>query len=604
MHSPHSHSMFIKSKSDLIILELPQYPNVDAFNFETMKKMLIEKLDSFNSAPFTIQRICELLADPRKQYSRIDKFMRAVEKTILVVSTQEPGRHRSESENGDSLDSALNGDFASEVNVEIDMDSENSFSTKDFSATTTANRKDTNNDVTTTTTKTTTALATDVTVATVKAPETNGTSEKTTDEVPKTDGEEVKSEPATEVIPPAETPPATEVVPATGATPLVEAAPATEATPASEIEPIAEVAPVAEVASVTSSDSEESKASSSNSDTEVKKDEDKSPVEEKAGEKPEVEAGEVPVEVAEVEPESIEEELPEEPEEDEEEDDDDEIDDENNVARSVGLNEIMIPVCDAVLPGACDTTSRLQTSEEYSNMKEIIVTVSDPSVIAVVFPLAALESICKERETTNSNTTTVKLEDFAQTSTRIITEDSTASDSPDESDSGIKRMKYTVSPICTREERDLARAENARNISATSTAEREEQQPQVGSTTRNTGDDEDDEDEDKSQDSMSTSDAIPSTTVASESPLMECIERVPVAVVPSPSPPSSSVVLEMEASSSAAPVESKMSLDEDATSEITEESAPVIPINKMDTETEGDAMDVDESEASSEPMDQ
>lgn len=105
-------------------IELPQYPNVDPFNYETMKKVLIEKLDSFAAAPFTIQRISELLSDPRKQYSRIDKFMRAVEKTILVVSTVPPGRHRSESENGDSLDSALNGDFATEVNVDVEMDQE------------------------------------------------------------------------------------------------------------------------------------------------------------------------------------------------------------------------------------------------------------------------------------------------------------------------------------------------------------------------------------------------------------------------------------------------------------------------------------------------
>lgn len=116
----------------LSISELPQYPNVDPFNYETMKKMLIEKLESFAAAPFTIQRISELLSDPRKQYSRIDKFMRAVEKTILVVSTVPPGRHRSESENGDSLDSALNGDFATEVNVDIEMEQDPSFAiTKD-----------------------------------------------------------------------------------------------------------------------------------------------------------------------------------------------------------------------------------------------------------------------------------------------------------------------------------------------------------------------------------------------------------------------------------------------------------------------------------------
>ena len=578
----------------LFILELPQYPNVDAFNFETMKKMLIEKLDSFNSAPFTIQRICELLADPRKQYSRIDKFMRAVEKTILVVSTQEPGRHRSESENGDSLDSALNGDFASEVNVEIDMDSENSFSTKDFSATTAAiaNRKDPNVDVTTTpTTKsTTTTPAADVTsVATVKAPETNGSTEKTTDPVPKTDAEEVKSETATEVAP------ATEAVPATEAIPATEAAPTTEAAPATE------TAPATEVASVTSSDSEASKASSSNSDTEVKKDEDKSPIEEKTEKKTEEKA----VVAEEEEPESIEEEIPEEADEDDEEDD---------------MLEIMVPVCDAELPGACDTTSKLpgdksRLPEGYANMKEIIVTVSDPSVVAVVFPLAALESICKEQHENDIQTTTVKLEDFIDTSTRIISEDSTASDSPDESDSGIKRMKYTVSDLVSRPS-----AENSRSIitttSASSTVVREEQLSQVGSTTTNAEEDEEDDDEeeeDKSQDLMSTGEATTSTTEdkdpeveakpMNEEVPTECAEAVAVASSSSSSS-SSSIVSEMEASSSAAPVESKMSLDEDVTSEIAEESVPLVAVNKMDTVTEGDAMDVDESEASSESMDQ
>lgn len=104
------------------IADLPQCPNVDPFNYERMKRTLLERLDAFNSAPFTVQRICELLTEPRKQYTRIDKFMRAVEKNILVVSTQEPGRRRSDSENGDSLDSLVNGDL--EVNVDIEMDNE------------------------------------------------------------------------------------------------------------------------------------------------------------------------------------------------------------------------------------------------------------------------------------------------------------------------------------------------------------------------------------------------------------------------------------------------------------------------------------------------
>lgn len=79
-----------------------------------MKTSFVERLDSFHAAPFTVQRICELLADPRKQYSRIDKFMRAIEKNLLVVSTLGPGRLKHTQENVQSVDSIINGDISSE----------------------------------------------------------------------------------------------------------------------------------------------------------------------------------------------------------------------------------------------------------------------------------------------------------------------------------------------------------------------------------------------------------------------------------------------------------------------------------------------------------
>nr|CAB93523.1 PPP4R2-related protein [Drosophila melanogaster] len=105
--------------------EIPNYPNVDPFHYETMKSSLLERLDLFNAAPFTVQRMCELLIDPRKQYSRIDKFMRALEKNILVVSTIDPGPKRTQSENGDLLDSVVNGDLFLEVNIDIEMQNNN-----------------------------------------------------------------------------------------------------------------------------------------------------------------------------------------------------------------------------------------------------------------------------------------------------------------------------------------------------------------------------------------------------------------------------------------------------------------------------------------------
>lgn len=81
-------------------IDLPPCPNVDPFNYETMKNSLLERLESFPSAPFTVQRLCELLTTPRKEYSRADKFMRAIEKNILVVSTREPGNVRRPDNNG------------------------------------------------------------------------------------------------------------------------------------------------------------------------------------------------------------------------------------------------------------------------------------------------------------------------------------------------------------------------------------------------------------------------------------------------------------------------------------------------------------------------
>ncbi|XP_030377507.1 serine/threonine-protein phosphatase 4 regulatory subunit 2-like [Scaptodrosophila lebanonensis] len=78
--------------------EIPHYPNVDPFNYGSLKLSLLEYLDWFKAAPFTVQRLCELLIDPHKHYSRIDKYMRALEKNLLVISTTEPATSRTENQ--------------------------------------------------------------------------------------------------------------------------------------------------------------------------------------------------------------------------------------------------------------------------------------------------------------------------------------------------------------------------------------------------------------------------------------------------------------------------------------------------------------------------
>lgn len=95
-------------------VEIPPCPNVDLFNYDVMKSFILEKLDTFAAAPFTLQRICELLTTPRKEYNRIDKYMRALEKNILVVSTTEPGGRRS-TENGEGIMNGLESEHLPET---------------------------------------------------------------------------------------------------------------------------------------------------------------------------------------------------------------------------------------------------------------------------------------------------------------------------------------------------------------------------------------------------------------------------------------------------------------------------------------------------------
>lgn len=51
---------------------------------------LAESLKAFEDAPFTIQRLAELLLEPGRHYKRPDKFYRALEKNLLVVTTVTP----------------------------------------------------------------------------------------------------------------------------------------------------------------------------------------------------------------------------------------------------------------------------------------------------------------------------------------------------------------------------------------------------------------------------------------------------------------------------------------------------------------------------------
>uniref|UniRef100_A0A8C5R7Z8 Serine/threonine-protein phosphatase 4 regulatory subunit 2 n=1 Tax=Leptobrachium leishanense TaxID=445787 RepID=A0A8C5R7Z8_9ANUR len=61
-------------------------PNVEYIPFDEMKDRILKIVTGFNGIPFTIQRLCELVTDPRRNYTGTDKFLRGVEKNVMVVS--------------------------------------------------------------------------------------------------------------------------------------------------------------------------------------------------------------------------------------------------------------------------------------------------------------------------------------------------------------------------------------------------------------------------------------------------------------------------------------------------------------------------------------
>uniref|UniRef100_A0A0N5AII2 Serine/threonine-protein phosphatase 4 regulatory subunit 2 n=1 Tax=Syphacia muris TaxID=451379 RepID=A0A0N5AII2_9BILA len=51
------------------------------------REFIMKTASEFNGTPFTFQRLCELLVTPSRHYKRLDKYLRAVEKNINVVTT-------------------------------------------------------------------------------------------------------------------------------------------------------------------------------------------------------------------------------------------------------------------------------------------------------------------------------------------------------------------------------------------------------------------------------------------------------------------------------------------------------------------------------------
>ncbi|MCI4375170.1 hypothetical protein PGIGA_G00106230 [Pangasianodon gigas] len=83
----------------------PANPNVESIPFEEMKERILKIVNGYNGIPFTIQRLCELLTDPKRNYTGTEKFLRGVEKNVMVVSCVYPTSEK----NGCSGVNRMNG---------------------------------------------------------------------------------------------------------------------------------------------------------------------------------------------------------------------------------------------------------------------------------------------------------------------------------------------------------------------------------------------------------------------------------------------------------------------------------------------------------------
>ncbi|XP_055069683.2 serine/threonine-protein phosphatase 4 regulatory subunit 2-B [Misgurnus anguillicaudatus] len=83
----------------------PANPNVESIPFEEMKERILKIVNGYSGIPFTIQRLCELLTEPKRNYTGTEKFLRGVEKNVMVVSCIYPASEK----NGCSGVNRMNG---------------------------------------------------------------------------------------------------------------------------------------------------------------------------------------------------------------------------------------------------------------------------------------------------------------------------------------------------------------------------------------------------------------------------------------------------------------------------------------------------------------
>ncbi|KAI8346230.1 PPP4R2-domain-containing protein [Mortierella sp. GBAus27b] len=124
--SSESGSQMVPVSRDTLVLETP----------EGYHQRINGLLSLFTSPPFTIQRVCELLLNPTEHHSNLIKYLRAVEKVLMITSSinefsnpayNGPSALDEDSTTGNKRDGAtVNGDYARAKILDFDLITETS----------------------------------------------------------------------------------------------------------------------------------------------------------------------------------------------------------------------------------------------------------------------------------------------------------------------------------------------------------------------------------------------------------------------------------------------------------------------------------------------
>ncbi len=67
----------------------PPLPLANDNSLQDLQERLHEYLDYFTEAPFTFQRLCELLVEPHKQYTHLHKVVNPSQPLNMLASSTE-----------------------------------------------------------------------------------------------------------------------------------------------------------------------------------------------------------------------------------------------------------------------------------------------------------------------------------------------------------------------------------------------------------------------------------------------------------------------------------------------------------------------------------